>query len=76
VALERLDQFCGLLLVAVEDGADELVLGLEVVVDVPDRDVGVFCDLGERGAVDALLVDQNLRAFDQTLPLARPRLRC
>src|SRR5262249_14358872 len=38
VALERLDQCRGLLLVAVEDGADQLVLALEVVVDVPERD--------------------------------------
>jgi hypothetical protein len=63
------------LLVGVEDGADQLVLALEVVVDVPERYLGTRCNVGERRAVGALFVDQRLCALDQTLPLAWPLLR-
>jgi len=72
VALERLDQHRGLRLVAGDDGADELVLGLEVVVDVPERDVGAFGDLGEGRAVDALFMEQRPGALDEPIPLAWP----
>ena len=58
VPFERLDQCRGLRLVAVEDGSDQLVPALEVVVDVAEWDLGVFCDFGERRAVDALFVEQ------------------
>jgi hypothetical protein len=41
VSLRSLNQLRSLLLIAVEDGADELVFRLEVVVDVSEWNVGV-----------------------------------
>ena len=49
-----------------EDG----VLGLEVVVDVAERDVRGRRDVRERGLLDALLVDPLAGGGDQPLPLA------
>ena len=56
--------------VAVDDRADELVLRLEVVVDVSNRDVGPLGDLGDRRPLDALLVDQRSGARDEPFALA------
>ena len=49
---------------------DELVLGLEVVVDVADRNVGRSRDLGDRRLLDALMMDHLARAGDQTFAFA------
>ena len=49
---------------------DELVLGLEVVVDVADRDVGRPRDVGDGCGLDALLMEQLARAGDQTVAFA------
>ena len=70
MALERPGQRCRLFLVGGEDGADQLVLALEVVVDVPERHLGPLRNVDERRAVGALLVDQRLGAVDQALPFA------
>ena len=59
--------------VRLDDGSYELVLGLEVVVDVPDRDVGRRRDVSERGPLDTLLIEQLRRGGDEPLPLGRPR---
>jgi len=58
--------------VGIEDGHDEVVLRLEVVVDVPERDVGALRDLGEGRAMHALFVEERPCALDETLSLAAP----
>ena len=55
---------------------DQLILGLEVVVDVPQRYIRPRRDIGERRALDPLLVKRALRALDQPLPLPRPAYDC
>ena len=40
-----------------DDRVDELVLGLEVVVDVAERDLGGLSDIRQRRAVDSLGVE-------------------
>ena len=70
VALERVEHCVDVLRVAVDRRLDELVLGLEVVVDVADRDVGRLGDVGDRCLLDALLMDQRARAGDQTVAFA------
>jgi hypothetical protein len=59
--------------VGVDCRGDELVFGLEVVVDVPDGDLGSLCDVGERRLLDALLVQDLACAADQPLALAERR---
>ena len=49
---------------------DELILGLEVVVDVADRDVGSVGDVRECRPLDALLVQKPGGAVDEPLALA------
>ena len=70
VALERVEQRVDVAHVAVDRRLDELVLGLEVVVDVADRDVGRPRDVGDRRLLDALLMDHLARARDEALALA------
>ena len=55
------DRVVDVLHMGVDDGADELVLGLEVVVDVAQRARRRVGDVGERRLLDALLVDQASR---------------
>src|SRR5262249_38386856 len=57
---------------------DQLVLGLEVVVHVPDRDVGRLRDVGERRPPDPLLVQHPAGSGHEPLALAggRPLNRC
>jgi hypothetical protein len=59
-----------LLEVVVKNCGDELVLGLEVVVDVADRHVGALGNLGQRRPVHALLVEERGRAPDEALSFA------
>jgi hypothetical protein len=59
--------------VAVDRRLDELVLRLEVVVDVSDRDVGRPGDVGDRRLLDALLVDHPARPRDQAFAFASCR---
>lgn len=49
---------------------DKLVLGLEVVVDVADRDVGGAGDVAQRRLLDALLVEDLGGGGYQPLALA------
>jgi hypothetical protein len=42
----------------VNDCRDDLVLRLEVVIDVADGYFGCISDLGQRGALDALLMQE------------------
>jgi hypothetical protein len=61
--------------VRLDDRLDDGVLGLEVVVDVAERDVRGRRDVRERGLLDTRLVDPLGRGGDQPLPLAgRPGL--
>jgi len=60
-----------LLRVSLDDGLDDFVLGLEVVVDVARRDVGGLGDVGERRPFDALLVHELRRGGYQPLPFPR-----
>ena len=62
--------------VRLERRFDQLILGLEVVVDVPQRYIRPRRDIGERRALDPLLVERALRALDQSLPLPRPASGC
>ena len=48
---------------------DEVVLGLEVVVDVADGDIGGIGDIGERRALHPLRVERLTGAVDQPLAL-------
>ena len=52
--LERVQARLDLLGVSGDHGVDEVVLGLEVVVDVADRHVGGVGDVRERRALDSL----------------------
>jgi hypothetical protein len=56
--------------VGVDRRCDQLVLGLEVVVDVADWDIGCLCDVGERRPLDALLVQNPACGGDEPLALA------
>ena len=73
----RLDLLC----VGLDDRRDDVVLGLEVVVDVAGGDVRGTGDVGERGPFDALLVQELGRRGHQPVSLPRPlpdggRLAC
>jgi hypothetical protein len=56
--------------VGVDHGLDELILGLEVVVDVPDRHVGGRGDVRERAGLHALLAEDAAGSVDEALALA------
>jgi len=62
--------------VRLERRFNQLILGLEVVVDVPQRNIRPRRDIGERRAIDPLLVEHGLRALDQSLPLPGPTPDC
>ena len=64
----RLDLLC----VGLDDRRDDVVFGLEVVVDVAGGNVRGAGDLGERGPFDALLVQELGRSGYQPLPFPRP----
>ena len=69
VTIERCERPLDVLCVGVDRRSDELVLGLEVVVDVADRDVGCSGDVRERRPLDALLVQNPARGGDEPLAL-------
>src|SRR5437868_552372 len=71
--VEYLDRVVGALDVRVDDRSDERVLALEVVVDVAERYVGGFGDVGQGGLLDALAVDELRRSVDEAIALARSR---
>jgi hypothetical protein len=52
--------------VAVDRRGDKLVLGLEVVVDVADRDIGGLGDIGDRRLLDTLPMDLEIKADPRT----------
>jgi len=56
-----------------DHSSDQVVLGPEVVMDIPDRDVRGLCDIGERGGRDALAVQPFARAGDEPFALAATR---
>jgi hypothetical protein len=49
-------------------GPEQLLLAVEVVVEGPEADVGLFGDLGDARALAAALGDQPHRGIDQGLP--------
>ena len=59
----------GLAQVRFDDRPDEVVLGLEVVVDVAERYAGRGRDVRERGPLDPVGVEHLARGVDQPLPL-------
>jgi hypothetical protein len=59
--------------VRVDRRLDQLVLGLEVVVHVSDRNVGRQRDVGEGRAFDPLLVQHPAGGGHQALTLASKR---
>ena len=61
--------------VRVDRGLDQLVLGLEVVVDVPHRHAGRLGDVGEGCPLDSLLMQHKAGSGDQPLALACGRVR-
>ena len=61
-----------LLSVGLDDRRDDIVFGLEVVVDVAGGDIGGIGDVGERGPFDALLVQELGRGGYQPLSFPRP----
>ena len=65
----------GLAQVRFDDRLDQVVLGLEVVVDVAERYAGRGRDVRERGPLDATGVEHLARGVDQPLPLALPLCR-
>ena len=69
VAIERGEHRLDLERVSLDRRGDELVLGLEVVVDVPGRDVCLLRDLGQGRALHALLVQEAACARYQALAL-------
>ena len=54
----------------VDRGRHEVVLGLEVVVDVADRDIGRLRDIRDRRLLHALLVEHLACTRDESLALA------
>jgi hypothetical protein len=70
-AADRRERRPGLLDVGLDDGRDDVVLGLEVVVDVADRHVRRLRDVGQRRLLDAVAVEQLGSRRDQALPLPR-----
>ena len=50
-----------------DDGEEQIVLGLEVVVDHADARAGVVGDAAQRGAVDALAQEALARGFDDAV---------
>ena len=70
-----------LLYVRFDDSGDDVVFGLEVVLDVAGGYIRGLCDVRERGPFDALLVQKLGRGGDEPLSLpgpaldGRPRLR-
>ena len=59
--------------VRVDRRLDQLILGLEVVVHVPDRNAGGQRDVGERGPLDPLLPEHLAGRGHQPFALARGR---
>ena len=49
----------------------QLVLGLEVVIHIPDRNAGRQCDVGERRPLDPLFVQHLTGGGHEPLALAR-----
>jgi hypothetical protein len=74
-SIERAKQPPDLLRARVDDRVDQVVAGLEVVVDVAGGDVCCVCDLGERRSLHALVVQQLGRAGHEAFALARPLRR-
>ena len=64
----------GLLDVGLDDRRDDVVFGLEVVVDVARRHVRGLRDVRQRCPFNALLVQELACGGDQPLPLPRPLL--
>jgi predicted DCC family thiol-disulfide oxidoreductase YuxK len=62
------------LLVRADRGGDQFILGLEVVVDVADRNISGSCDVRQRRRLDALTVQHLPCGNGQTLALAGARL--
>jgi hypothetical protein len=73
VAIERREHCLDVQRVSVDRCPYEFVLGLEVVVDVADRDLRSLCDVRNRCLLDALLVQHLARASHEALSLAEPR---
>ena len=63
-----------LLCMSVDDCRDDFVFGLEVVIDVADRDVRDLGDVRERCPFDALLVQELDRSGYEALPFPWPSL--
>ena len=63
-----------LLDVSFDDSGDDLVLGLEVVVDVARRHIRDLCDVRQRRPFDALLVQKLRGRAGEPLSLTLPRL--
>src|SRR5262249_3401428 len=68
--LERGQPVLDLVGVRGDHGLNEVVLGLEVVVDVADGDIRCVCDVGEGRAFHALRMERLTGAVDQALTLA------
>ena len=64
----RLDLLC----VGVDGRRYDVVLGLEVVINVPSGNVRGLCDVRERGPLDALLVQELHGGCYQPLSFPRP----
>jgi len=56
--VDRRDRCLCLFDVSLDDRSDDLVFGLEVVVDVARGDIRSRCDFNERGALDTLSMQQ------------------
>jgi len=57
------------------DGLAQLVLGLEIVVDISYRDIGVFGDIRQAGLSEAPQVRELRRSLNQPCPFVRLRFR-
>ena len=73
MTIERRERRPDVASMTVDRCGDELVLGLEVVVDVADRHLSGVGDVGQRRGLDALLVENLACARDQPLPLSGPQ---
>src|SRR5580698_2070238 len=56
-----------------DDGLAQFVLGLEIVVDISYRDIGVFGDIREAGFSEAPQVRELRRSLNQPCPFVRLR---
>ena len=60
---------------ALDDGVEEVVFAVEVVIDQPLGDAGALGDVFDGGALDALLGEERQRGVDQLVaPLLRLEL--